>query len=125
MVPINISVTSRTIKHVHIGKNYSIDETEEYKALFKEFQDIFSWSYEEIPGIDSSIVVHEIKTCPTARLVRQKLRQVHPRKATAIKAEVKKILKAGFIYPIPLTEWVSNIVPMNKKQGTIRVCIDF
>ena len=22
-------------------------------------------------------------------------------------------------------EWVSNIVPINKKQGTIRVCIDF
>ena len=26
---------------------------------------------------------------------------------------------------MPLTEWVSNIVPVNKKQGTIRVCIDF
>ena len=26
---------------------------------------------------------------------------------------------------MPLTEWVSNIVPMNKNQGTIRVCIDF
>ena len=22
-------------------------------------------------------------------------------------------------------EWVSNVVPVNKKQGTIRVCIDF
>ena len=76
-------------------------------------------------GIDPSIVVHEIKTYPTARSVRQKLRQVHLRKAAAIKAEVEKILKVGFIYPIPLTEWVSNIVPVNKKQGTIRVCIDF
>ena len=36
-----------------------------------------------------------------------------------------KLLKAGFIYPVPLTEWVSNIAPVNKKQGTIRVCIDF
>ena len=55
----------------------------------------------------------------------RKLRQVHPRKATTIKEEVEKILKAGFIYPIPLTEWVSNIVPVNKKHGTIRICIDF
>ena len=22
-------------------------------------------------------------------------------------------------------EWVSNVVPVNKKKGTIRVCIDF
>ena len=63
----------------------------------------FCWSYEEIPGIDPSIVVHEIKTYPTARPIKQKLRQVHPQKATAIKAEVEKILKEGFIYPIPLT----------------------
>ena len=36
-VPTNISVKSGTIEHVHIGKNYLIAETEEYKALFKEF----------------------------------------------------------------------------------------
>ena len=70
-------------------------------------------------------MVHEIKTYPTAKLVRKKLRQVHPRKATAIKAEIEKLLKVGFIYPIPLTKWVSNIVPVNKKRGTIRVCINF
>ena len=34
-------------------------------------------------------------------------------------------MHVGFIYPIPLTEWVSNIVPIMKKQGTIRVCIDY
>ena len=76
-------------------------------------------------GIDPSIVVHEIKTYPTAKPVRKKLRQVHPRKAAAIKAEIEKILKARFIYPITLTEWVSNVVLVNKKQGTIRVYIDF
>ena len=76
-------------------------------------------------GIDPSIVVHEIKTYPTAKPIRKKLRQVHPRKVAAIKAKIEKLLKASFIYPVPLTEWVSNIVLVNKKQGTIRVCIDF
>ena len=61
------------------------------------------------------IVVHEINTYPTAKPVRQKLHQVHPRKATTIKAKVEKLLKVGFIYPVPLTEWVSNIVPVKKK----------
>ena len=76
-------------------------------------------------GIDPSIVVHEIKTYPIAKPVKKKLRQVHPWKATTIKAKIEKLLKDGFIYPIPLTEWVLNVVPVNKKQGTIRVCIDF
>jgi len=42
-----------------------------------------------------------------------------------IKAEVKKLIKACFIYPLPLTDWVSNIVPVNKNKGTIRVCINY
>ena len=65
--------------------------------------------------IDPSIVVHEIKTYASAKPIRQKLSQFHPRKVAAIKAEIEKLLKAGFIYPVPLTEWVSNIVPVNKK----------
>ena len=113
--PIDISAKLDVIEHVHVGQNYSTDESEAYKALFKEFHDIFAWSYEEMSGIDPSIVVYKIKTYPMAKPVRKKLRQVHPRKATAIKAEIEKILKAGFIYPVPLTKWVSNIVPVNKK----------
>ena len=75
--------------------------------------------------IDLSIVVHKIKTYPMAMPVWQKLRQVHPRKVAAIKDELEKLLNARFIYPIPLTKWVSNSVPVAKKQGTIRVSIDF
>jgi hypothetical protein len=40
------------------------DEIVTYTSLFKEFHDIFTWSYEEMPGIDPAIVVHEIKTYP-------------------------------------------------------------
>jgi hypothetical protein len=42
-----------------------------------------------------------------------------------IKAEVEKFLKVDFIYPVPLMEWVSNPVLVDKKQGMIRVCMDF
>ena len=62
---------------------------------------------------------------PNVKPVCQWLRPVHPKKAVAIKVEVEKILRASFIYPVPLTEWVSNIVPVMKKQGTIRVCVDY
>jgi len=73
-------------------------------------------------GVDPSIVVHEIKTYTGVKPVRQKLLPIHPKKTATIKAEVKKLLKFSFIYPVPLTKWVSNIVLVTKKQGTIRVC---
>jgi hypothetical protein len=78
-----------------------------------------------MPGIDPNIVEHEIKTYLNAKPIRQCLRDVNPRKAPVIKVEVEKLLNVNFIYPVPLTEWVSNPVPVDKKQGTIHVCMDF
>ena len=78
-----------------------------------------------MPGIDPYIVEHEIKTYPNANPIRQRLRVVNPRKALAIKVVIEKLLNSGFIYPIPLTEWVSNPVPVDKKQGLICICTNF
>ena len=50
---------------------------------------------------------------------------MNPCKEPAIKEEIEKLLKVGFIYPILLIEWVSNHVLMDKKQGTIHISIDF
>ena len=66
-------------------------------------------------GIDPRIFKHEIKTYPDVKPVRQCLPTVNPRKALAIKDEIEKLLKAGFIYPVPLMEWVSNPVAVDKK----------
>ena len=118
-IPIKISRDPNVIKNIFIGIECSPEEIQIYTDLFKEFRDVFSWSYEKMPGIDPSIVQHEIKTYENAKPVRQRLRPVNPRKAETIKAEVEKLLRVGFIYPVPLTDWVSSPVPMNKKQGKI------
>jgi hypothetical protein len=124
-VPIDISVKPGIVENVHIGASCSPEEIVTYTFLFKEFRDIFAWSYEEMSGINPAIFVHEIKTYPGAKLVQQHLCPIHPRKAAAIKLEVEKLLKVGFIYLVALTEWVSNPVPIDKKGGSIRVCVDY
>ena len=78
-----------------------------------------------MPRIDPSIFFHDIRNYPYANPIRQKHRHVHPRKEVSIKEEIEKVLMVGFIYPVPLTEWIYSIIPINKKQGTIRFCIDF
>jgi hypothetical protein len=124
-IPINISQNPSVMENVFVGSDFSPEEIQIYTDLFKEFRDAFAWSYEEMPGIDLKIVEHEITTYLDAKPVQQKLHPVNPKKAAAIKLEVEKLLKAGFIYPIHLTQWVSNPVSVNKKQGTIHVCTDF
>ena len=124
-MPINISRNLGTIENVYIGVDCSQDEIREYIELFKEFRDVFAWYYDEMPGIDHRIVEHDIKTYPNAKPVRQRLHTVNPRKAPTIKAEIEKLLKSGFIYPVTLMDWVSKFIPVDKKQGTIWVCTDF
>jgi hypothetical protein len=124
-IPLDISIKPGIVKNVHIGASCSHDEVVTYKSLFQEFRDVFAWSYEEMSGINPNIVIHEIKTYPDAKPIQQRLRLVHPRKETAIKIEVEKLLKVGLIYPVALTDWVSNLVLIDKKQGTIHVCVDY
>jgi hypothetical protein len=44
-IPIDISIKPVIIENVHIGASCSQDEIITYTSLFKEFHDIFSWSY--------------------------------------------------------------------------------
>lgn len=66
-------------------------------------------------GIDPNIIVHEIKMHLDVKPVRKCLPRIHLKKVVMIKEDVEKLMHVGFIYPVPLTDWVSNIVPIMKK----------
>ena len=59
------------------------------------------------------------------RPVVQPARVFHTKVEAQIVQEVKKLLTAGFIKPIQHPKWLSNIVPVKKKNGQIRCCVDF
>ena len=44
-IPINIFHDHGKIENVYIGVGCSLDEIKEYTEMFKEFHDIFTWSY--------------------------------------------------------------------------------
>jgi len=77
----------------------------------------FAWTYADMPGLDPSLVVHHLAVSPNAKLVKQKLRKMHPQVALLVKAEIQKLLEAKFIKPIDYPEWVSNLVPVAKPNG--------
>lgn len=39
--------------------------------------------------------------------------------------ELRKMRDAGIIKPIRHSTWVANLVPIRKKNGDIRLCVDF
>ena len=50
---------------------------------------------------------------------------MHPKLEPLIQSEVKKLLDAKIIFKVRHSEWVSNLVPVRKNSGEIRLYVDF
>lgn len=57
---IDISINIDIMENIQIGANCNLEEIASFTFLYKEFYDVFAWSYDEIPNIYSSIIEHEI-----------------------------------------------------------------
>ena len=69
-----------------------------------------------MPRLDPGLVVHTLNVDPEAKLVGQLARIFHTEIEGQIVKEVQKLLAAGFIKPIQHPSWLSNIVPIKKKN---------
>jgi hypothetical protein len=71
-IKIDISIKNGVIEEITNGASCTPQEVTSHKALFQEYQDIFSWSYIEMPVLDPSIVKHHIGTWLDITPVHQK-----------------------------------------------------
>ena len=93
--------------------------------LLQDYNNVFVWSYQDMPGLDTDIVVHQLSLKEKCAPVKQKLRRVKPEMLLKIKEEVKKQLDAGFLEVAKYPQWVANIVLVPKKDGKVRMCVDY
>ena len=50
---------------------------------------------------------------------------MHPSLEPSVKKELDKLLSARIIFLVRHTQWIANFVPVRKKNGEIRLCVDF
>jgi hypothetical protein len=112
-------------RYIKIGKACTEKERKEIISLVHENKDVFAWSYDELKTFDQNVLNHEIPLRADAKTFRQRLRFINPKVAPTIQKELQKQYEAKIIEHIRYYEWVSNVVAVRKKNGEIRVCIDF
>ncbi|MCR2847795.1 hypothetical protein KN825_14270 [Weizmannia coagulans] len=117
--------TAEDSREIRIGMGLSVTERDGLMTLLRDYLDVFAWSYEDMPGLDPSIVQHRIPVRPGAKPTKQKLRRLQPRWSLQVKDEIQKLLSVGFIRVVQYPEWLANVVPVSKKDGKVRVCVDF
>ena len=76
-------------------------------------------------GLISDIVQHKLPLNPECSPIKQKLRRIKPEMSLKIKEEVKKQFDAGFLVVTRCPEWVANVMPVPKKDGKVRMCVDY
>ncbi|KAM2783704.1 hypothetical protein COP1_013155 [Malus domestica] len=78
-----------------------------------------------MPGLDRTLVEHELRIKPGCKPFRQPPRRFSTEVQLGIKDELVRFLNAGFIRTARYVEWLANIVLVLKKNGALRICIDF
>jgi ribonuclease HI len=112
-------------KFVKLSRSLTEEQRVEYTELLRDFADVFAWTYEDLKTYDTSVIEHKIPLREEARPFKQKLRQINPMLLPIMEKEVKKLLDAQIIVPLRYFDWVANLVPVRKKSGEIRLCVDF
>jgi hypothetical protein len=94
-------------------------------ALLRKYNDYFGWDYNEIFGLSINVVELKLPIQPEKKPVKQLPRRFVPQVMSRIKEETERLIKSKFIRTARYVEWLANIIPVIKKNGTLTVCIDF
>jgi ribonuclease HI len=111
--------TSENPQCINLGLGCSRQEKDAFVKLFKEFKDVFAWTYDDLKTFDPNIIQHVIPMKPQTLPFQQKLRKMHPKLEPTVQKELNKLLSAKIIFLVRHTQWVSNLIPVRKKNREI------
>ncbi|GJS00039.1 reverse transcriptase domain-containing protein [Tanacetum coccineum] len=102
---------------VIIAKDLKDEDKTALLKVLRSHKRAITWKMLDIKGIDPKFCTHKILMEDNVKPTVQHQRRVNPKIYEVIKKEVIKLLKAGLIYPIFDSPWVSPIHCVPKKGG--------
>jgi hypothetical protein len=110
---------------VTIGAHLNPEEEKELIQLLNKNKDVFAWSAKDLQGVDRDVIEHTLETDEKIMPKKQKLRKMFEEKVKAVEAEVQRLQDAKVIREVKYPVWLANTIPVKKKNGEWRMCIDF
>jgi hypothetical protein len=104
-------------KYDNLGFDCTTDEFDRYIVLFKEYIDVFAWSYDDLKAYDKKIFQYIIPLQEEVKIFKKKIIIMNPKSKPLVKVELEKLKKDGITYPIRHYDWISNPIIVIKKTG--------
>jgi hypothetical protein len=79
----------------------------------------------DLTGVHRSVIEHALNTDPKVKPKLQRQRPMSGDRVKSAEAKVQKLLYAKIIREVQYPIWVANVVMVPKKNGNMRMCIDF
>jgi hypothetical protein len=108
-----------------IGAHLSPEEENELVRFLNKNKVVFAWSAKDLQGVDRDIIEHTLEIDEKIPPKKQKLRKMSEEKVKVVEAEVQRLQDVKVIGEVLYPLWLANTVPVKKKNGKWRMCVDF
>ena len=112
-------------KTILIAKEMLSSDKERLIVLLKQYKDLFSWSFEDMKGLDPAFCQHQINLHKDAKLVQRRRHRLNQNYAVKLKEEINKLLRVEFIRSVKKAMWLIPIVVVPKKKRKMQVSVDY
>ncbi|XP_043714488.1 uncharacterized protein LOC122662846 [Telopea speciosissima] len=120
LIPFSLS-DEDPIKTVQLGSLLSEEQKNQLGNVLKANADVFACSAIDMPGISRHITEHRLHVDPSQKLIQQKRRNYTLDRQAAIKEELEKLQRSGFIREEKFPTWLANVVMVPKSNGKWRI----
>ena len=76
-------------------------------------------------GLSTDVVSDKLPIYPGFDPVKQKTQKFNPELILKIKEEITKQIESRLVEVTQYPTWLANVVPIAKKDGKIRICVDY
>ncbi|XP_074297058.1 uncharacterized protein LOC141627733 [Silene latifolia] len=124
---ITLSIGNCTVRKVLVdtGSSVNLIMFETLKIMGFNKENLIKKSVPLVGFSDPSIISHKLSVNPGCTPVQQKRRKFAAEQNEVINKEVDNLLAAGMIREVSYPDWLSNVVVVPKKNGKLRVYVDF
>ena len=84
-------------RSVKIAKVLTIKDRSTLLGLLTEYQDVFTWAYNDMKGLDPQYYQHQIHLQKDAWPIQQRRYRMNPNYVAKVKEEIDKLLSDRFI----------------------------
>ncbi len=98
-------------------------ERRQYEDLLCKYVLLFIFSYKDLREV--TMEQHNFELLPNAKPIKTKQGRWNPRYIIMVKEELDKLLETRFIRRVETSEWVSPVVLALKKNGKLRVRVNY